>query len=264
MSPTLRKHLIGCESSFIAIKQKSLGKVAYRVFPTKCNSWDCPDCAKIKAKKYRERMRGLFDGRPLWMYTFTYYHNKPAIEVWREYSLAWNRFRTAAAKRFGGFSYARILEHHHKSPYPHLHVIADKDFGACWMATELKSSGFGYQARCKTISTEGAITYVTKYLTKVWTDEACKSIRRALSLRIVSFGGSACSRISAGDSWNIVTRDRDCDQCCDKCAIDVSWTHGQDAKLISERVVDAFIESVFILEDELLILEAKNEELPEQ
>jgi hypothetical protein len=112
-------------------------------------------------------MRPLFDGRSLWMYTFTYYHSKPPLEVWSEYSAAWNRFRTAAAKRYGRFAYARVLEHHHKSPYPHLHIIADKEFGAVWLAAELKSAGFGYQAKCKPITSEGAITYVTKYLTKV-------------------------------------------------------------------------------------------------
>jgi hypothetical protein len=257
MSTTPRSHLIGCESSFIGIKRKSFGKVEYRVFPTRCNSWDCPDCAKTKAKKYRERMRPLFDGRSLWMYTFTYYHSKPPLEVWSEYSAAWNRFRTAAAKRYGRFAYARVLEHHHKSPYPHLHIIADKEFGAVWLAAELKSAGFGYQAKCKPITSEGAITYVTKYLTKVWTDEGCKEIRRGLRLRIVSFGGGAlCCRSSGGD-WEIVSRNCERDNVDNSCDIDRTWSDGPKLRLFSEQVFDAFVNQVYIIEGELTFIEGK-------
>jgi hypothetical protein len=251
MSTNPRFKLTGCESSFLAIKQKTLGRVEYRVFPLKCNTWDCPVCAKIKAKKYRERMSGLFDGRRLWMYTFTYYHSRPALDVWREYSIAWNRFRTAAAKRYGRFSYARILEHHHKSPYPHLHILADKEFGAVWLAMELKTAGFGYQAVCKPITSEGAISYVTKYLSKAWTSEDCRRIRKSLGLRIISFGGDACGRRMAPSDWEVITRN--CEHCetIDKCDIDRDWSYGHNARLISEKIVDAFITQVYILDNEV-------------
>lgn len=254
-----RKVLKGCESSFLAIKRKSLGKVEYRVFPLTCHSWDCPVCARAKAKMYRERMRPLFDGRKLWMYTFTYYHSKSPIEVWRDYSTAWNRFRTAATKRYGHFSYARILEHHHKSAYPHLHIIADKEFKPVWLAAELTSAGFGYQAKCKPITTEGAVIYVTKYLSKPWTDEACKAIRKNLRLRIISFGGGACDRSRSGHSWSVITRDIESDLCSCKCNIDRDWTYGTDVKLLNTRVVDAFVEEIYSITGELTFIEGSGD-----
>jgi hypothetical protein len=192
------------------------------------------------------------------MYTFTYYHNKPPLDVWRDYSRAWNRFRTAATKKYGGINYARILEHHHASPYPHLHVIADVDFGDVWFAAELASSGFGYQAVKRKITSPEAVTYVTKYLTKPWSDEACVKIRKILHLRVVSFGGNDCVRKRAQSSWNFISRDCDRCQITDKCDIDRDWEYGRSVKQISERVYDAFVEQVYILPDEVLTVEVAN------
>lgn len=260
MSTLQRTSLVGCELSFIAIKRAQLGSITYRVFPLLCHSWDCPVCARLKAKAYKERMSPLFDGRALYMYTFTYYHDRPALDVWNEYSVAWNRFRTAATKKFGGFSYARILEHHHQSPYPHLHVIADVELPDVWLARELKSAGFGYQCKKVRITSPEAVTYVTKYLTKPWTDEACKKVRKTLRLRIISFGGGACKRVRAGDAWSLVSRDCDNRQILDECAIDRSWTYGASLELYSERIVDAFVEGVYVLRDELLLVEVLNDQ----
>lgn len=257
MSQSPRTHLIGCESSFIAIKQKSHGKVEYRVFPTRCNKWDCKVCAKVKAKKYRDRMRPLFDGRKLWMYTLTYYHNREPSEVWREYSVAWNRFRTAAAKRYGSFAYCRVLEHHNLSPYPHLHIIADKEFKAVWMAAELKTAGFGYQAVCKPITSEGAIGYVTKYLSKPWTSENCKRYRRQYRLRIVSFGGGACRRGDIASDWEIVARNISCDNVNHSVCVDRDWTYDRTIKLVDRQVFDAFVKELYVLPDELTIIDKR-------
>jgi hypothetical protein len=189
------------------------------------------------------------------MYTFTFYHNQPPIAVWRDASKAWNIFRTAAVKKYGGFSYARILEHHHKSPYPHYHVIADVEFGAVWFAKELKNAAFGYQAKITRITSEQAGIYVTKYLTKPWSDQGCKAIRKILRLRIVAFGGSACSRVRTGEPWVFVTRDISRDQNVAKCDIDRSWSYGNSIKLFDKRVQDAFTEEIYSLPYEDLIVE---------
>lgn len=259
MSTPPRSELLGCETSFLGIKRKTFGTISYRVMPLRCHSWDCPVCARVKSKLYKERMAPLFDGRPLWMYTFTYYHDRPPLEVWRDYSRAWNRLRTAATKKFGGISYARILEHHNCSPYPHLHVIADIDLGDVWLARELASAGFGYQAKKRRVTSREAVTYVTKYLTKPWTDGGCKNIRKILHLRIISFGGSACLCRRTGEPWVLISRDCDRGQINSKCDIDRDWIYGRSVRLLSERVYDAFLEQVYILPDEILTVEVNNE-----
>jgi len=258
MSPKTRSVLSGCETAFLAIKQKNVGVISYRVFPLRCHSWDCPVCSRIKSAAYRSRMTPIFDGRPLWMYTLTYYHNRPPLEVWRDYSIAWNRLRTAATKKYGEINYARILEHHHQSPYPHLHIIADVNLGDVWLATELCSAGFGYHAKKTPITSAAAATYVTKYLTKPWSNEGCKKIRKILHLRVISFGGSDCVRKRTQSSWSFISRD--CDRCAiiDKCDIDRDWVYGRRITLLSERKFDAFLEQIYILPDEIITVEVQN------
>ena len=224
-----------CTRGFIAVEQNDGFVARYKAFPMRCKSWDCPYCAKIKADAYKVRMRPLFDSPALYMYTFTFYHNRPEFEVWSEVSKAWNRFRTAAQKKYGGFNYVRILEHHHVSDYPHLHCLIDKRFADVWIAKELKAAGFGYQCKVKPITSEGAIGYVTKYLTKCWTSEPCKNIRRALRLRIISFGGTACTRANPRGQWNLVAMGLGCSEALDTIHTDVQWRYGQSAKVSYEN-----------------------------
>jgi hypothetical protein len=242
-----RDFLIGCETYFLGVQQQTPETIRQVVFPLRCHSWDCPECAKEKANKYKKRMRPLFDGRKLWMYTLTYYHSRPPEEVWKDYSKAWNRFRTAAVKKMGSFSYCRVLEHHHESPYPHLHIIADKEFPATWFNREMLSAGFGYQAKCKPITTKGAVEYVTKYLTKPWTNAYCRSLRKSLRLRIVSFGGGACTSCRPGHSWKIVARGSDGNIVRNRMDIERTWTYGRGLTLTFERIVDGTSEQTFYL-----------------
>jgi hypothetical protein len=218
-----------CVTGFIAVEHSDGTAVRYKAFPMRCKSWDCPHCSKIKADQYKVRMQPLFDSTQLWMYTFTFYHKRSEFEVWSEVSTAWNRFRTAATKKFGGFNYVRILEHHHASDYPHLHCLIDKRFTDVWLAAELKAAGFGYQCTVKEVTSTGAAVYVTKYLTKQWTSIACKNMRRALRLRIVSFGGSACSRANPRGLWTLLAMGLDCGEALEAIHRDVVWRYGQSA-----------------------------------
>ena len=242
-----RLDALNCSRYYLAIKHVEGEAIRYKTFPARCNSWDCPECARIKAMQYRERMIPLFESKALYFYTFTFYHNKPPIEVWQEYSKCWNRFRTAATKKFGYFSYVRVLECHSQSPYPHLHIIADKLFPPTWLGPELKSAGFGYQTDSKPVTSQGAASYITKYLTKGWNREDCKTIRKNLHLRIISFGGSACNPAPVGVAWNIIARSFLGDTVVDCVNTDVSWSYGSAAKLTYERLFEGFHEWTYFI-----------------
>lgn len=224
-----------CIRGFIAVESNDGVTARYKAFPLRCKSWNCTHCAKIKADAYKIRMRPLFDKKQLYMYTFTFYHKRSELEVWSEVSKAWNRFRTAAQKRYGGFSYVRILEHHHESNYPHLHCLIDKRFSDVWIAAELKAAGFGYQCKVKPVTSPGAIWYVTKYLSKPWTSEPCKKLRSALHLRVISFGGDACDRANIGGCWSLLAMGLDCRAALDTIHTDVQWRYGQSAKVSYEN-----------------------------
>lgn len=243
----LRQGLENCERYFLGVKHEEESFVRYRIFPARCHSWNCPVCARAKAEQYRARMRPFFESGQLFMYTFTYYHKRSPLEVWAEVSRSWNRFRTAAVKRFGDFSYARVLEHHKKSPYPHLHIIADKRLPDTWLNKELLSAGFGYQADCQPVTSDNAAYYVTKYLTKPWTDADCRAMRETLRLRIITFGGKACTKRMSGTPWELIVKATICQDASDAMVRDLEWAHGQNYEKSFEREFDANGEYTFIL-----------------
>ena len=238
--------LSGCETYFIGIKSVSDNTVRYRLFPARCHSWDCRICAKQKAEVYKVRMRPLFERPSLYMYTLTYYHNAPPAVVWSKYAAAWNRFRTAAVKKYGKFSYVRVLEHHHNSPYPHLHILADVKFSDVWFAAELLCAGFGYQAVCKPVVSRDAVAYVTKYLTKPWTSPWCQKIRRDLHLRIVSFGGDACLSKRRCGGWQMIARSLLCPDVVAAIELDRDWEHGASCSLTYAADFDTYSEETYI------------------
>lgn len=220
----LRQELKNCERYFIGLKTVNGNVIRYKAFPARCDTWDCPICARIKANRYKVRLIPLFERQPLYFYTLTFYHKKDPFTVWKNISLCWNRFRTAAAKRYGSFNYVRVLEHHHKSPYPHLHIIADKHFEATWLGAEAIASGFGYQIDSQVVTGRGAAAYISKYLTKGWTDAYCKQIRKNLRLRVVSFGGTCCRPQATGSAWDIITRAICGSDVIDSINTDFQWT----------------------------------------
>jgi hypothetical protein len=230
-----------CVSGFLSVHQENGNTIRYKAFPVRCKSWDCPTCSRIKAERYKVRMQPLFDSDELYMYTFTFYHSKPEIEVWSEVSKAWNRFRTAAQKKYGRFSYVRILEHHHASDYPHLHCLVDKRFGDVWIAAELKAAGFGYQCKVAKVTSAGAAAYVSKYLTKPWSSPTCKNIRKRLRLRVISFGGTACRSANVGEQWSLLAMGLGCSEALDSIHRDVNWRFGQAAvKTFEETFTDSY------------------------
>lgn len=176
-----------CGRYFVPLKRYYGNVVEYAVIAVKCGSWECPDCRKIKAEQYRRRIGKLFDGRKLWMLTLTYYHNIPAVQAWAQYNDAWNRLRTSLTKSCGKFSFARVLESHEKSPYPHLHVICDREFPPTVLNKLAIMAGFGYQMKFVPVTSARAAEYITKYLTKEWSNAESLAIVKKMRVRRVSF-----------------------------------------------------------------------------
>ena len=243
----LRQGLIECERYFIGLKSVNGNTIRYKAFPARCNTWDCAICSRVKAQKYQIRIRPLFESGPLYFYTLTFYHKTSPRDCWANVARVWNRFRTAAVKQFGQINYVRVLEHHHKSPYPHLHIIADKLLPATWLGAEAVRAGFGYQIDSKPVTSKEAAIYVTKYLTKGWTDPFCKSIRKSLRLRVITFGGTLCRAERIDSPWSLIARSLMGDGVVDAILTDVSWTYGNTVELTWERQTEAYIEQTYII-----------------
>jgi hypothetical protein len=193
-----------CGQWFLPLKRLSAGNVEYSVVPLRCKSWSCPVCRSYKAQSVKQRIGKLFDGRKLFMLTLTYYHNVPPLVAWSMYNKAWNRFRTAVVKEFGGFSFCRILESHKQSPYPHLHVILDKDIPLTYIGREAVSAGFGYQIDYHVITSDAAVNYVTKYLTKEWDNLESLDYVKLVRARRVSYSRDISLPVVNNDGWTCI------------------------------------------------------------
>jgi hypothetical protein len=242
----LRQDLKNCERYFIGLKTINGDAVRYKAFPARCSTWECPICARIKSHKYQLRMRPLFEKKQLFFYTLTFYHSQRPDAVWSNVSRVWNRFRTAAVKQFGSINYVRVLEHHKKSPYPHLHIIADTLLPATWLGAEAVRAGFGYQIDSKPITSKGAAIYVSKYLSKPWSDPYCSAIRKGLRLRVISFGGTVCHAQNFGSSWDIITRAICGSDVIDCINTDHEWELSPDSKMTYEMSTDDYYEVTYV------------------
>lgn len=223
---TSRKREDLCSKYYCSCFQDLTDATRYIAFPMRCKSWDCPDCRKIKAIEYTGRMSALQKLPNLYFYTLTYYHSVTPDKAWKDYNVAWNRFRTAAAKKFGSFNYVRVLESHKKSPYPHLHIIADQHFNATWFNREVLNAGFGFQMDAKEITSAGAFHYIKKYLTKEWTNEEAKWLRKKYRCRIITFSRGLLSPIQRGKEWEQLLVGTTLDACIDHIRTDYEWRPG--------------------------------------
>lgn len=189
----------------------------------RCNSWDCPECRRIKALKYRDRMKSLSRFDSVYMLTLTYYHSRPPLEVWQEIGATWNRFRTAVSKKYGKFSYIRVVEPHNNSPYPHLHVIMTVKVPDAELGMMATNAGFGYQINQQKIHGKGALDYVSKYLRKTWTGPQTQALRRETRTRIVSFSRDLVCSLPAAGEWDCITAALGLDTCIDCIRNSIEW-----------------------------------------
>ena len=224
-----------CEKTFCAVTHQEGEVHKYLAFPMRCKSWDCPKCRKIKTSEYRKRMKSLGELPSLYFYTFTYDSKLDLAEAWATYNVAWNRLRTAAAKRYGRFNYVRVLEAQPHRGYPHVHVIADKWFEPTWLGPECVSAGFGYQLDSQKIDSLEALDYISKYLSKEWTNETSVMLRKENRCRIISFSRGLLSPVLRKGSWEILARSTDLGCCMDHILTSYTWVQDAKPSVVYER-----------------------------
>lgn len=238
-----------CRNFFCSVFQNGIDTTRYLMFPLRCKSWDCPECRKDKAQSYRERMQKLYDGRGLWFYTLTYYHSVSPAEAWATYNAAWNRLRTNLSKQCGHFNYVRILESHNASPYPHLHIIADVKIKPTMLNKAALAAGFGYQMDCKPVTSQGAMAYIVKYLTKEWTNAEGWSLRKKYRCRVISCSRGLLSPERRSEGWKSLLTGSDFGSCLDHIRLDYQWRTDARATVTHELIEPDFAEITVVWTD---------------
>lgn len=148
--------------------------------PLVCGSWNCPTCAKLLAREWAEiahyGVEHLAD--TAWFWTFTMsgriHTREKAFELLPK---MWDSLRKSVQRANGVWLYIAFVEGQpHRNYMPHFHVLGDtaswRDFSEIALA-----AGFGYQAKEKPITSDGAAKYVSKYASKQGWD-APKGFRR--------------------------------------------------------------------------------------
>jgi hypothetical protein len=238
-----------CRSSFLAVRYDQQDTLRYKGFLLRCKTWDCPHCRSIKAAAYRERMTQLWQKPQLYMYTLTYFHDKRPDDAWATYNAAWNKLRTNLRKQYGHFSFVRVLESHNASPYPHLHIICDMYFPPKKLHSACISAGFGYQISGKKITGTGAANYITKYLTKEWSNEQSKILRKTSRCRLISFSADIIDRLPDSEPCQVIGISPDLTVCRDCCIVDFQWKYGRGAKITYEKMSSDKYEVTVMLDE---------------
>lgn len=177
---------VKCGQHFVVLRKKVSSGYLFGFFPILCKSWNCEKCRSVKSSIIRNYIKKHFAQRDLWMLTFTLFHTGDPENAWKRISSAWNRFRVAAARKHGKFSYIRILEAHKEGGFPHMHVLVDKPVADSALVKKLTKWGFGWNFESQRISLTSSLSYVTKYLTKGWANLDADYLRRLTKARIVS------------------------------------------------------------------------------
>lgn len=135
-----------------------------------CDLWACPECSKVLAYRWADRVRYGIALRPdadPWFWTLT-------LPAWVQtrgvgYKVLpsrWDALRRELQRTYTGFSYCAFVEGHpHRAHIPHFHIIT---FAA--PTARIKDlavrAGFGHQAKALQINGKIAVSYVTKYASK--------------------------------------------------------------------------------------------------
>lgn len=194
-----------CGKNYIGMYQITDTGTNYAIMRLKCKSWDCIKCRPKKAAMYQKIIGECFGDVQLYFYTFTFYHSRSERETWQNYNKSWNRFNTAAHKKYGTYKYLKVLECHKNSNYPHIHLLTDLYIDPVWFGNEIIRAGFGWNAAWKRVSSQGACVYISKYLTKEWPRNDSKNIRSEFKLRIVTMSQGLAEKKGHKNRWYLIT-----------------------------------------------------------
>lgn len=135
-----------------------------------CNCWKCPFCRVEKVCKLRSNIVEMAERYNLkWMITLTIDPKKGDNRGYNEYTKkVWRKFTRRLRERCMELQYIWFLEYHKvKNPYPHLHILLNKEISQEWVQARWEKCGGGWNVDVRELNgTEHAAKYVCKYISK--------------------------------------------------------------------------------------------------
>lgn len=150
-------------------KWQWLNEQTGELVPWYCDSWDCPRCGLIKAKKLAKAIAKEARKHELKsLITLTLpsrYHNNAFQTGDRALKAGWKRLARQWRDEDGYLEYIWV-EERHKSGTPHLHILSNHESSRHRLVEQAREAGLGYIADIRPILDDGGYFYVAKYLGK--------------------------------------------------------------------------------------------------
>jgi len=200
------KRLSECGSGFLQLKKVVDGKTVRLFTRMRCKRWDCDVCRLKKAKCVQRVIYKLMDKPKLQFLTITDMHKTSVEQAWATFGRRWNHLRTLLTQKYGQFSFVRVLEPHKAPCYPHMHVLVDIEIHPVILRNYCRQAGFGWICDIQDVTTEGAVGYISKYLTKDWMANGADAMRRKTKARIVQCSRDLGAIFATVSDWEFIEK----------------------------------------------------------
>lgn len=180
------------------------GHLHLRTYHLPCNAWNCPTCARRKARNVARTTKKGFKGERIRFATLTLKASKNLTESAILIKEAWNRLRLRISRRFGAFKYVWAIEGHEKTGMPHMHILVNIFIPQRWLSANASRCGFGYIADIREVRNESAFDYVLKYLGKGLGSKTLERVMKANHLRRWSKSRSIKSEQKKDNIWTTI------------------------------------------------------------
>lgn len=241
---------MSCGEKFLYLSKKVTSGSLLAFVPSRCKSWSCPHCRPLKAQRVRDYIIENFTTEPLYMMTLTFFHSGEVLDCWKTLGQKWNRMRTYLAKKYGKFTYLRLVEPHKKGGWPHLHILVQGFTSLPKAEDRVTQWGFGWNYHCKQMPPKAAAHYVSKYLTKEWPDSDVDVLRVASKCRIVSVSRSLPAIFSVKSDWDVMQYDEPSGNAIFLCNAIINFLKEKKATFVTSKAFGGG----FIIHSDIMII----------
>jgi len=161
-----RSVLFRCRNAigFLTNQKTEHGATDIDITGLSCKRWNCPDCARLKAKIFQKKLHETIESGYSTMITLTFYRSQSRKEAWASISPKFHKFCRYIRENYKkDFGWIYSIEAH-KDKYPHIHCVINCEIPDKIFRSALKYAGFGHvRHQMKKIDGRVAV-YMSKYL----------------------------------------------------------------------------------------------------
>jgi hypothetical protein len=161
-----RSALFRCRNAigFLTKQRSDNEKTEINISSLSCKRWQCPDCARLKAKIFQKKLIEAHAAGLNNMITITCYRSHGKKESWETISTKFHKICRYIRDHFHkDLQWIYSIEAH-KDGFPHIHCLINFPITDRQLKEALKASKFGYNRHTLYGVSEKVCIYMSKYL----------------------------------------------------------------------------------------------------